>query len=36
MFDSHSYAKGGCILHMLRKYVGDDAFFASLKLYLEQ
>src|ERR1019366_6577705 len=21
--------------HMLRKYVGDDAFFASLKLYLE-
>ncbi len=35
MFDSHSYAKGGCILHMLRKYVGDDAFFASLKLYLE-
>lgn len=35
MFDSHSYAKGGRILHMLRKYVGDDAFFASLKLYLE-
>lgn len=35
MFDSHSYAKGGRILHMLRRYVGDDAFFASLKLYLE-
>lgn len=34
MFDSHSYAKGGRILHMLRKYVGDDAFFESLKLYL--
>lgn len=34
MFDSHSYAKGGRILHMLRKYVGDDAFFASLKTYL--
>lgn len=34
MFDSHSYAKGGRILHMLRKYVGDDAFFASLKKYL--
>lgn len=34
MFDSHSYAKGGCILHMLRKYVGDDAFFAALHLYL--
>jgi aminopeptidase N len=36
MFDRHSYAKGGTILHMLRKYVGDDAFFASLKLYLQK
>jgi aminopeptidase N len=35
MFDSHSYAKGGRILHMLRKYVGDDAFFAALKTYLK-
>jgi aminopeptidase N len=35
MFDQHSYNKGGQVLHMLRKYVGDDAFFASLKLYLE-
>jgi aminopeptidase N len=35
MFDSHSYNKGGQILHLLRQYVGDDAFFASLKLYLE-
>jgi aminopeptidase N len=34
MFDRHSYEKGACILHMLRKYVGDDAFFASLKWYL--
>lgn len=34
MFDRHSYQKGGCVLHMLRKYVGDEAFFASLKLYL--
>jgi aminopeptidase N len=34
MFDSHSYAKGGRILHMLRSYVGDEAFFATLKLYL--
>jgi aminopeptidase N len=34
MFDSHSYAKGGRILHMLRKHVGDEGFFASLKLYL--
>jgi len=36
MFDAHSYNKGGRILHMLRYYVGDDAFFQSLKLYLEQ
>ncbi|MBA4849930.1 M1 family aminopeptidase [Emticicia sp. BO119] len=36
MFDSHSYAKGGRILHLLRKQVGDEAFFASLKLYLTQ
>ena len=36
MFDSHSYAKGGRTLHMLRKYVGDDAFFTALKIYLER
>ncbi len=35
MFDGFSYNKGGQILHMLRKVVGDDAFFASLKTYLE-
>jgi aminopeptidase N len=34
MFDGHSYNKGGRVLHMLRNYVGDEAFFASLKLYL--
>ncbi|MBL4652643.1 MAG: M1 family metallopeptidase [Flavobacteriales bacterium] len=34
MFDSHSYAKGGRILHMLRKEVGEDAFYASLQHYL--
>lgn len=34
MFDAHSYQKGGRILHMLRNYVGDDAFFAALKKYL--
>ncbi|MCC7050614.1 MAG: DUF3458 domain-containing protein, partial [Bacteroidia bacterium] len=33
-FDSHSYAKGGRILHMLRKTVGDNAFFKALNLYL--
>jgi aminopeptidase N len=35
MFDAFSYNKGGLILHMLRKTVGDEAFFASLKNYLE-
>ena len=34
MFDGVSYNKGGRILHMLRKYVGDEAFFKSLNLYL--
>ena len=34
MFDGHSYNKGGLVLHMLRDYVGDEAFFASLKRYL--
>ena len=35
MFDAHSYNKGGRILHMLRKTIGDSAFFKSLNLYLE-
>lgn len=34
MFDAHSYNKGGCILHMLRHLVGDEAFFAALNRYL--
>jgi aminopeptidase N len=34
MFDAHSYNKGGCILHMLRNYMGDEAFFEGLKKYL--
>jgi aminopeptidase N len=36
MFDAHSYNKGGLVLHMLRDLVGDEAFFASLKLYLKE
>lgn len=36
MFDRHSYEKGGRILHMLRNYVGDDAFFTALNLYLTE
>ena len=34
MFDAVTYSKGGRILHMLRNYVGDSAFFKSLNLYL--
>jgi aminopeptidase N len=36
MFDRHSYEKGGRVLHMLRKYIGDDAFFTALTRYLNQ
>jgi aminopeptidase N len=36
LFDRHSYQKGGLILHMLRKHIGDDAFFTSLNRYLVQ
>jgi len=34
MFDSHTYPKGGTILHTLRRWLGDENFFAGLKLYL--
>jgi len=34
VFDAVSYNKGGAILQMLRRFVGDSAFFKSLNLYL--
>lgn len=34
MFDQVSYQKGGRILHMLRNFVGDSAFFKAINLYL--
>ena len=34
VFDLVSYPKGGRILHMLRNYVGDSAFFKAINLYL--
>lgn len=34
MFDGVSYQKGGRILHMLRKHIGDSAFFKGLNHYL--
>lgn len=36
MFDNHSYEKGALILHMLRKTVGDNAFWKALTLYLNK
>ena len=35
MFDSHTYAKGGRVLHMLRKLLGDEVFFEGLRIYLK-
>lgn len=34
VFDAISYQKGGRVLHLLRHYVGDEAFFQSLNKYL--
>jgi aminopeptidase N len=36
MFDAHSYEKGGQVLHMLRRELGDDAFFTGLNKYLQK
>ena len=35
MFDDVTYQKGGCILNMLRNYLGDAAFFKGLNIYLK-
>lgn len=32
----HTYIKGALILHMLRHFLGDDAFFAALKHYMNK
>jgi aminopeptidase N len=36
VFDLVSYNKGGAVLHMLKNYIGEEAFFAGLKLYLQE
>lgn len=36
LFDLVSYNKGGAVLHMLRDYIGDEAFFLGLKTYLNK
>jgi aminopeptidase N len=35
LFDSHSYEKGGCILHMLRNDIGDNNFRRCINNYLD-
>ncbi len=32
MFDGMTYAKGACVLHMLRGLLGDDVWWKSLAL----
>jgi len=34
-FDGNAYAKAGWVLYMLRHQIGEDAFYAGLKHYLE-
>jgi len=34
-FDQNAYTKGGWVLYMLRHQLGEDAFYAALKHYLE-
>jgi len=36
MFDSHTYPKGALVLHMLRRQLGDAAFFDTLKHFLHR
>lgn len=36
LFDRHLYEKGALVIHMLRRELGDDAFFGGLRAYLEQ
>ncbi len=34
LFDRHLYEKGSCILHMLRRFLGDDDWWRSIHTYL--
>jgi aminopeptidase N len=36
LFDTHSYQKGSCVLHMLRHHLGDRYFRRSIKTYLKR
>ncbi len=34
IFDTYAYPRGGAVLHMLRKHLGDELFWKSLNHYL--
>jgi aminopeptidase N len=34
MFDGMTYAKGGCVLHMLRGLVGDEGWWKGIRTYV--
>ncbi|MEI6865193.1 M1 family metallopeptidase [Flavicella sp.] len=36
VFDLVSYNKGGAVLHMLKNYIGEQAFYKGLQLYLKE
>ncbi|KAJ8654161.1 hypothetical protein O0I10_010237 [Lichtheimia ornata] len=36
MFDGHTYPGGAWRIHMLRKKLGDEAFWAGVKLYIDE
>jgi aminopeptidase N len=36
LFDRHLYEKGGLVLHMLRRALGDEVFWRGVRLYLER
>jgi aminopeptidase N len=36
LFDRHLYEKGGLVLHMLRRELGDDVFWKGVRTYLEE
>jgi len=36
LFDSHTYAKGSWVLHMLRSFLGDELFWKGIKHYCDK
>jgi aminopeptidase N len=34
LFDTYAYPRGGAVLHMLRKHLGDDAWWKAINHYL--